>query len=209
MLELLLNETCPPRCALRGAHYARLARETLSYVEGFQQICNLDKFRDPWLILAAPWIRPEDVAEYRRLGVRRFKIAGREMPASWLDRAVHAYVTGKYDGNLIDLFTITPPGLDLPASEIIYLNNRALTGFLADLRGFPDAAEAVCKRWARMLWERKDFRIHDPGGKYRVEVDSLRCVEPGGRMARLMQLRSSAKGGPACSLIAQKLSSAQ
>ncbi|MGB9620758.1 MAG: hypothetical protein ACPL7K_10120, partial [Armatimonadota bacterium] len=192
-LELLLNETCPPRCPFRDAHYARLARETLGYVEGFQQLCNLDKFREPWLILAAPWIRPEDVVQYHRLGVRRFKIAGREMSRLWLERAVRAYVFGQYDGNLIDLFTMTPPGLDLPAANIVYLNNSSLNGFLADLRSFPGAADAVCKRWSSVLWERGDFRICDAAGKYRMELDGPRCIEPGSHMLRLMQLRPSAR----------------
>ena len=77
-------------------------------MEGFQQNCNLPKFQDPSLLLSANWIRPEDVTFYRSLGIRRFKVAGREMPASWLDRAVHAYVAGSYRGNLVDLLTMPP-----------------------------------------------------------------------------------------------------
>jgi len=204
-LELLVNESCPPGCAFRSAHYARLARAQSGYVEGFQQNCNLAKLAQPWLILAAPWVRPEDIEQYCELGVRHFKIAGREMPREWLHVAVRAYVEGRHRGNLIDLLTMTPPGLDVPAAAIIFLNNSALSHFLNEVRTSKGKLADLYRRWARMLWAAGAFRILDPDGCYELVGDVIRCVRAGQRVKRLLELRTdsdpvfpwaSPQGGP-------------
>src|SRR5262249_25621999 len=134
--ELLLNESCLHGCRTRTAHYARLAQAKIGYVEGFQQNCNIPKYLNPSLLLSARWIRPEDVERYRELGIRRFKIAGREMSTPWLNNVVRAYLSGRYSGNLIDLLTMTPPGLNVSASEFVSIDNTALNGFLDQLRSW-------------------------------------------------------------------------
>ncbi len=187
-IELLLNESCLPRCSARDAHYARLAREKLDYVEGFQQNCNIPKFQDPSLILAACWIRPEDVDIYYDLGIRRFKIAGREMPGHWLDNTARAYLSGKYEENLIELFTMTPPGLNATAAEIVFLDNRALSGFVADIQKNPGHERAVYQKWARDLWQAGRFVIRDPGASYRMD-ERIRCSQPGEHFQRLIELQ--------------------
>jgi collagenase-like PrtC family protease len=187
-IELLLNESCLHGCSARDAHYARLAREKLGYVEGFQQNCNLPKLRDPSLILSARWIRPEDISMYFDLGIKRFKIAGREMPAVWLDNTVSAYLAGKYEGNLIDLLTMTPPGLAATAAEIVFLNNSALNGFLGDIQNWPRHERPVCRDWAKRLWEHGEFAIRDPGSTYEVS-EGVRCSRPGQHLQRLIELQ--------------------
>ena len=178
-IELLLNEGCIRGCFARQAHYARLAATTIEYTEGFQQTCNVPRFEDPARLLAAAWIRPEDLAVYRSLGVRRFKIAGREMSEPWLDRCVRAYILECHEGNLLELFTMTPPGLGVGAADIIHLENASLRGFLEDIVRVQHDQESVCRRWASQLWQEGLFRIRDPEGQYTLTQDGPRCTRPG------------------------------
>jgi collagenase-like PrtC family protease len=189
-VELLLNESCLYGCHARGAHYARLARAKLSYAEGFQQNCNIPRFRDPYLLLAARWIRPEDVQVYSALGVRRFKIAGREMSRQWLDRAVAAYATGSYDGNLIDLLTMTPPGLGVDANSVVFIDNRALDGFIEELRRWTAHEIGFYRSLAHRLWKQGAFFIDDPGAQYELRPSGPHCIRPGRHLGRLTELQA-------------------
>ena len=189
-LELLVNESCLHGCASRDAHYARLAKAPLGYVEGFQQNCNLPKFQDPSLVLFANWIRPEDMGYYESLGIRRFKIAGREMSGLWLDRAVTAYLVGQYDGNLIDLLTMTPPGLDAKAPDIFFIDNRSLSDFLEQLTTWQAPRGEFYRCLAAKLWQRGSFRVYDPEGLYDLSNGNLRCMQPGRHYLNLRSLQA-------------------
>lgn len=189
-LELLLNESCLHGCASREKHYARLASATMGYIEGFQQNCNLLKFQDPSLVLAADWIRPEDLSFYREIGIRRFKIAGREMSASWLDRTVTAFVTGQFNGNLIELLTMTPPGLFVKSPEVFFLDNGSLTGFLHRLIAYAGSRDTFYKNLASKLWQSGALRVEDPGGFYGLRSSAPRCINPGMHHERLRCLQS-------------------
>jgi len=189
-LELLVNESCLHGCAFRDAHYARLAGAPLNYIEGFQQNCNLPKFRDPSLLLSANWIRPEDLTIYRELGIRRFKVAGREMPGPWLDRAVQAFVVGSYRANLVDLLTMTPPGLGVAAADVAYLDNTALSDFLQRLRTWRGPQRAFYRDMAAELWRRGALRVNDPGSEYEFDRGAPKCVQAGQHYGTLCGLRS-------------------
>ncbi len=178
-LELLLNESCLHGCPSRDSHYARLAKVSLGYIEEFQQSCNISKFQDPSLLLSANWIRPEDVEFYRSIGVRRFKVAGREMSGPWLDRAVYAYVTGSYRTNLVDLLTMTPPGMGVKAADVFFLDNRHLTDFLERYRSYNGSNRAFYRSLAAELWQHGAFRVVDPGALYEIAQGNARCVKPG------------------------------
>ncbi len=125
-VEIIVNESCLANCRDRQAHYARLAATTEIYVDDFQQKCNIPRFLDPARLLEARWVRPEDIGIYRSMGIRRFKIGGRGMPSNWLDRTVAAYLSGFHDGNLVQLLTMTPPGIGVPASDVVFIENRCL-----------------------------------------------------------------------------------
>ena len=189
-VELLLNESCLHGCRTRNAHYARLAQAKLGYIEGFQQNCNIPKYLDPSLLLSSRWIRPEDVGRYCELGISRFKIAGREMSTSWLGRAVSAYVAGTYQGNLIDLLTMTPPGLNVAASDFVFVENSALEGFLDQMQLWEGHEQDFYRVWARDLWERGALQIRDPGATYISGSSSVYCSVPGRNLGTLMELQS-------------------
>lgn len=66
--------------------------------------CQLEQLEHPEAILAARWIRPEDVGRYRELGMDELKITERFNKTETLVRKVDAYTAERYDGNLLDLF---------------------------------------------------------------------------------------------------------
>jgi collagenase-like PrtC family protease len=188
-VELLLNESCLNGCQARDSHYARLARETESYREGFQQNCNIPRLKDPSLLLAARWIRPEDLIRYRALGIRRFKIAGREMSGAWLDRAVGAYLRQRHEGNLVELFTMTPPGLSAAASDIVMIDNQALDGFLDDLHAWSGSQGTFYRRLTQRLWAAGALAVRDPGAVYEPHGHGVHCVTPGRHLRTLVALQ--------------------
>jgi len=57
---------------------------------------------DTGAFLASPFIRPEDVSRYEGL-VDGIKLCGRTKGTGFLKRAVDAYLTGSYTGNLLYL----------------------------------------------------------------------------------------------------------
>lgn len=191
-IELLLNESCIHGCSSRSTHYARLAETGLKYVEGFQQTCNLLKFQDPSLLLAANWIRPEDVSLYNQIGIQRFKIAGREMPRTWLDRTVSSYLSGVYNGNLVDLFTMTPPLPDTYANDLFFLDNRQLKDFLALYCERPAGKKSFYRDLAAKLWEKGALSVHDPDTIYSTQAGAVQCSKPGKHQLKLTWLQDQA-----------------
>jgi hypothetical protein len=65
--------------------------------------CAAHDFVEPVEILRSPWIRPEDLAHYEALGIRRFKLAERGLRTADLARIVKAYTERRHAGNLLDL----------------------------------------------------------------------------------------------------------
>jgi collagenase-like PrtC family protease len=65
---------------------------------------------DPVELLKSPWIRPEDIPHYEAIGYDRFKITERFKRTPLLLENVRAYENRRYDGNLLDLFTLPRKG---------------------------------------------------------------------------------------------------
>ncbi|HXH38537.1 MAG TPA: hypothetical protein VNN08_07910, partial [Thermoanaerobaculia bacterium] len=127
---------------------------------------------------------------YRNIGISRFKIAGREMPADWLESTVRAYLNGTYDGNLFDLLTMTPP--ELTTTDIVHLQNSSLQGFLDDLMNSQGMHFDTCCRWARTLWMNGSLRVADPGSDYSLRRDGgIRCQQRGIHQRHLVDLQAN------------------
>jgi collagenase-like PrtC family protease len=112
---------------------------------------------DPVELLKSPWIRPEDIPHYEAIGYDHFKITERFKRTPLLLEHVMAYENRRYDGNLLDLFTLPRKGaftpihleyfiqpehvnimkiselekvFDLEVRELIQLDNQKLKGFI-------------------------------------------------------------------------------
>jgi collagenase-like PrtC family protease len=163
-LELIVNNICLWQCPYNyehvnhDGHASREGEEEdYCYLQYPGYLCLHRKLTDPVELLKSPWIRPEDVPHYEDLGYDRFKITERFKKTSLLLEHVRAYENRRYDGNLLDLFTLPRKGaftpvhleyfikpkhvnimkiselekvFDLEVRELIQLDNRKLDGFI-------------------------------------------------------------------------------
>ncbi len=113
-IELILNDVCLYRCPFRYYHYNVVghASQTLNPLKGFYLDyslikCSVIRFSSLKEIFKSRWIRPEDLNKYEAMGIDTFKISGRTRSTEWILNVVKAYVSRKYDGNLIDLLDCT------------------------------------------------------------------------------------------------------
>jgi collagenase-like PrtC family protease len=162
-LELILNNICLWQCPYNyehvnhDGHASREGEDDYCYLQYPGYLCLYRKLTDPVELLKSPWIRPEDVSAYEDLGYDSFKITERFKRTPLLLEHVRAYENRRYDGNLLDLFTLPRKGaftpvhleyfikpehvnimkvselgdvFDLEVRELIQIDNNKLNGFL-------------------------------------------------------------------------------
>ncbi len=163
-LELIVNNICLWQCPYNyehvnhDGHASREGEEdNYCYLQYPGYLCLYRKLTDPVELLKSPWIRPEDIPHYENIGYNHFKITERFKRTSLLLEHVRAYENRRYDGNLLDLFTLPRKGaftplhleyfikpehvnilkiselekvFDLEVRELIQLDNRKLDGFI-------------------------------------------------------------------------------
>ena len=87
--------------------------------------CN-EVFRsEPWRLIGASYIRPEDIPVYDNIGIEYLKLAGRELPTSWIINSAKAYINQKYSGNILEILSTT-----YNLKDEFYLDNSKLQGLL-------------------------------------------------------------------------------
>jgi collagenase-like PrtC family protease len=109
-IATILNTFCLFECAYRFHHYNFIAfrdkNDKVDVIEYYGTRCSGKTAGNPNEVIKIPWVRPVDIDKYIDMGVHLFKIAGRETVNAGADlsRAVEAYMSGVYEGDLIDLF---------------------------------------------------------------------------------------------------------
>ncbi len=87
--------------------------------------------KEPWRILASPWIRPEDIKFYEEIGINTFNLQAGDEEIEGLEDIVNAYIKGSYKGNLINLLR------KKPFKTNGYINNDKLDSFLKKIMESP------------------------------------------------------------------------
>lgn len=111
-LQLIANLQCLYGCPFYKYHNA-LSSHYSQNDGGYRGIsadycslsCRYLRLRDPWRLISAGWIRPEDTHYYRQIGIDSIKLVDRAMNTEAISRIVEAYTRESYRGNLLDLFT--------------------------------------------------------------------------------------------------------
>jgi len=137
-LEVIVNLGCLLDCPLRFYHRSLGVKDSptgsipLGILKYPKYKCTLRTVNSPEELVKSPWIRPEDMGHYEKMGVGFFKIAGRTLPTVRLLSMAGAYCTGKYDGNLFELMEVRSERLtkEDSISSVFNLPNRSLDGFL-------------------------------------------------------------------------------
>jgi collagenase-like PrtC family protease len=130
-LGTIVNTLCLIDCPFRDFHYCFASHGTCGreYLvnDYYGDRCQLIRSGNPVELLKAPWIRPEDIKEYERIGVDCFKILGREFGKSAdFVKVVDIYNKGSFDGNLIELLTCFS---DQNFSRMFVMQNKSLGEF--------------------------------------------------------------------------------
>jgi len=188
-LELIVNNICLWQCPYNyehvnhDGHASREGEEEeYCYLQYPGYLCLYRKLMDPVELLKSPWIRPEDISHYEELGYEHFKITERFKRTPLLLEHVNAYEHRRYDGNLLDLFTLPRKGaftpvhleyfikpehvnirkvselgkvFDLEVRELIQLDNRKLDGFIEQFKE-KDCNQTTCShcRYCENIFEK-------------------------------------------------------
>lgn len=175
-LRLIANNACLHACPYRIAHSTGQSHASRPN-EASQQFyfdysllkCIIEKVSNPTQLIAAEWIRPEDVKYYEELCEKTgnynltLKLVDRTKPTSFTLRAVKAYLAQRYDGNLLDIMlwpshkeianvnksvqeaaATTESLFDVFKLPDVYVDNNKLNGFLEKFVSHYDCNKKVC-----------------------------------------------------------------
>ncbi len=128
-MEIIINDKCMKDCAYKIFHYNQTAHDNNKRAESYYFMnCGVQKCGNPQAFLNLNWIRPEDLHLYENMGIRYFKVEGREfMLHGNMMKLLKAYIDESFDGNLLDLLHIFSP---YDTAHQPYINNKALDGYV-------------------------------------------------------------------------------
>lgn len=113
-LQLIANLPCLHECPFYVYHISSLSHASQAgdinrgfIIDYYPLLCKYNKLFSPWRMLAASWIRPEDLHYYEEAGIDKIKLIDRGWKSEHIWRVVEAYTNEKYEGNLLDLFSDT------------------------------------------------------------------------------------------------------
>lgn len=96
--------------------------------------CQLKKLEQLVENIKSPWIRPEDLYIYSQIGIKNFKIDGRDKPSEYNLEVITAYMNEKYDGNLLYLMQNYYPKnkaeFENEEKLGVYIDNQSMSQFI-------------------------------------------------------------------------------
>lgn len=108
-IELLCTNSCLKDCPMIHTHVNDIAHASIlnsgneKYEDWGLQFCQYYQLNNVEEYIKSPWIRPEDIAMYEKIGIEHFKITERDFTTDALVKRLDAYNNRKYVGNLLDL----------------------------------------------------------------------------------------------------------
>lgn len=108
-IEVLVTNSCLKNCPMIHTHTNALAHastksaDSIDYEDWSLFYCQKKELENLEEYIKSPWVRPEDIKYYEKIGIEHFKITERDFPTSELVKRVKAYTERKYEGNLLDL----------------------------------------------------------------------------------------------------------
>ncbi len=138
-IRVIANNLCLKECPFRLSHGSFTGHSDPSGTSMDYSLinCAYRKVKNPTALLSSEWIRPEDVHYYRELaedtGFHRFsiKLIDRTRTSEFLERVVKAYMSEKYEGNLLDI-------LNWPESKSIVSISGGNNGISINMDALPE-----------------------------------------------------------------------
>lgn len=128
-MEIIINDKCMKNCPYKTFHYNQTAHDNDDRAESYYFMnCGMRKSRNLQWYLNLNWVRPEDIHLYEDLGIKYYKVEGREFVLKGdVVRLLDAYIKESFDGNLLELLHIFAP---YDTEHQPYIDNKALDGFV-------------------------------------------------------------------------------
>lgn len=131
--ELIVNSMCFINCPFRNMHYNQISIDFGKDINEISKsyypnrcIMRRNKCSSNYMKLA--FIRPEDVSSYEAVGIKYFKIQGRQaIKHGNIYKTVETYFKESYEGNLLRLLDCFIQG---NSTNNIYIDNKDLEGFI-------------------------------------------------------------------------------
>jgi len=156
-VQLLCNLVCIRHCPFQAQHanFHSHASQTEHVndrfpVDYFCMHCIARIFSNPYEIIRAAWIRPEDIQVYENIGIERFKLAERGLNTKDLSLIVNSYSQRSYDGNFLDLI----PGM----SKYKYITDPKPLHFAKYFAQLGKVNLTVAKKSVESLIQMKKFK---------------------------------------------------
>lgn len=106
-LILIANNFCLPNCPLQLQHqngHSHASCPGGGFLVDYSILqCQYRRLTEPWNLIAAGWIRPEDIGQYESIGYSSFKLTERNMPSEDLLKRARAYSSRSFEGNFAEL----------------------------------------------------------------------------------------------------------
>ncbi|MFH1414143.1 MAG: hypothetical protein ABIG56_04790 [Candidatus Omnitrophota bacterium] len=109
-LWLVANSACLLYCNFGYDHDNYISHATnytaqFSFTDYFHLNCYKTMLEKPEELIKSPWIRPEDLSAYEKIGYDKFFILPNSADTKSLLQAINAYKDRHYEGNLLDLLS--------------------------------------------------------------------------------------------------------
>ncbi len=130
--EIIINNVCYKNCPYKMFHYNHEAHCHSRHGEQdikdyYTNRCSLQKAGGVMHPIRLNWIRPEDLHYYYELGIRHFKIQGRQNVVTGdVVKTLRYYIDEDFNGNLYDLITLFSPYNAFQP----YMDNKSLDGYI-------------------------------------------------------------------------------
>lgn len=147
--------------------------EFLSYTTARCQRRKLEKVEE---YIKSPWIRPEDVDVYEKIGIQNFKLDGRDKKEEYNINVARAYMEGNFEGNLLYLMQWFYPKdreeLERKKDDEfwrlgVYVDNKKLDGFLSKFSDKRISCTSgcdscnYCENWAKKVVELQKKNVEE------------------------------------------------
>lgn len=128
-MEIIINDKCMKNCPYKIFHYNQTAHDNDERAESYYFMnCGMRKSHNLQWYLNLNWVRPEDIHLYEELGIKYYKVEGREFVLKGdVVRLLEAYIKESFDGNLLELLHIFAP---YDTEHQPYIDNKSLDGFV-------------------------------------------------------------------------------
>lgn len=143
-LEVIINDKCMRDCPYKIFHYNQTGHDNNLYAESYYFMnCGVHKSSDFQRYLNSNWIRPEDLYMYEDLGIKYYKVEGREFILNGnILKLLKCYIEGNFEGNLLDLLHIFAP-YDIKYQP--YIDNKSLDGYVKAFYDNEIKCKQICK----------------------------------------------------------------